>query len=56
MKFLGSAALGSSSARKYLRTWVSCFQKLRVSWVDKGSKFGLIEAVEDSVPGIPGES
>jgi len=31
MKVFGSVALGSSSARKYLRTCVSCFQKLRVS-------------------------
>jgi hypothetical protein len=31
MKLLGSRALGSSSARKYLRTWDSCFQKLSVS-------------------------
>lgn len=26
MKLLGSRALGSSSARKYLSTWDSCFQ------------------------------
>jgi hypothetical protein len=31
MKVFGSVALGSSSARKYLSTCVSCFQKLRVS-------------------------
>lgn len=31
MKLLGNLALGSSSARKYFRTWDSCFQKLRVS-------------------------
>ena len=31
MKDFGSVALGSSSARKYLRTCESCFQKLRVS-------------------------
>lgn len=31
MKVFGKLALGSSSARKYLRTCVSCFQKLRVS-------------------------
>ena len=34
MKDLGSVALGSSSARKYLRTCESCFQKLRVSCRD----------------------
>lgn len=34
MKVLGSVALGSSSARKYLRTCESCFQKLRVSCRD----------------------
>jgi hypothetical protein len=32
MKVFGSVALGSSSARKYLSTCVSCFQKLRVSY------------------------
>jgi hypothetical protein len=31
MKDFGSVAFGSSSARKYLRTCESCFQKLRVS-------------------------
>jgi hypothetical protein len=31
MKLFGSLALGSSSARKYLRTCDSCFQKLSVS-------------------------
>lgn len=33
MKFLGSLALGSSSALKYFSTCVSCFQKLSVSYV-----------------------
>jgi hypothetical protein len=32
MKDFGSVALGSSSARKYLRTCESCFQKLSVSY------------------------
>ena len=31
MKLLGSRALGSSSARKYLSTCDNCFQKLSVS-------------------------
>jgi len=35
MKVLGSVALGSSSARKYLRTCESCFQKLRVSYRER---------------------
>lgn len=33
MKLFGSLALGSSSARKYLSTCESCFQKLRVSYM-----------------------
>lgn len=31
MKFFGNLAFGSSSARKYLSTCVSCFQKFNVS-------------------------
>jgi hypothetical protein len=35
MKVFGNLALGSSSARKYLSTCVSCFQKLSVSCCQK---------------------
>lgn len=38
MKFFGNLAFGSSSARKYLSTCVSCFQKFNVSYTSAVSQ------------------
>jgi hypothetical protein len=58
MKVFGSVALGSSSARKYLRTCESCFQKLRVSYeehcvLDCHVLWSYIDMIPNAcVPGI----
>lgn len=50
MKFFGNLAFGSSSARKYFSTCVSCFQKFNVSY--KSNKISMFPRLPSSLASI----